>query len=276
MLYAFFRLTRPINGLIASISVISGAFLSGGSINSIYNIAIVAIGAFLLTGAGNSLNDFWDVESDKINKPLRPIPLGQIKRQWALVFAISLFVIGSGLGLLVSWKVLVFFSFVSAVLVLYTIKMRRFLLIGNISIGFLTGLTLIAGGMAAKSLKGAFIPAIFAFFITVAREIIKDIQDVKGDKISGLTSLPLRLGIRKAMYISLVFLASIIIISPWPYIIGFYSLYYLISIIGIDLILLYCAFMLFTKLTEKTAARVSGYLKINILLGLGALYLGKL
>jgi len=34
--------------------------------------------------------------------------------------------------------------------------------------------------------------------------------------------------------------------------------------------------MLFTKLTEKTAARVSGYLKINILLGLGALYLGKL
>lgn len=277
MLYDFLRLTRPLNGLIASISVILGAFIAGGTIRPFRDVLIVATGAFLLTSAGNALNDFWDVEADKVNKPFRPVPSGKIKRSSAFIFAIVLFAVGTGLGLLVNRTIFFLFCFVSALLVLYTTRMRKIVLMGNLAIGLLTGLTLIAGGISVKSVKGAFIPAVFAFLITVAREIIKDIEDVKGDSIKGLSSLPLRFGQRKAMYISLIFLVAIIFFSPLPYFLGIYSIYYLICVVFVvDFILIYCISILFTKFTEKTAAKVSNLIKLDIFFGLGALYLGSL
>ncbi len=66
-LYAFFRLARPLNGLIAFISVVMGAFLAKGSIDPPVKVATIAFAAFLLLSAGNAVNDFCDVEVDKIN-----------------------------------------------------------------------------------------------------------------------------------------------------------------------------------------------------------------
>jgi geranylgeranylglycerol-phosphate geranylgeranyltransferase len=92
--------------LIASISVILGAFLAiRGEVypGSYISVMIVAIAAFLLLSAGNVLNDFCDIEIDRINKPSRPIPSGQVKRRSALAFAVVLFTMGTGLGLFVNW-----------------------------------------------------------------------------------------------------------------------------------------------------------------------------
>ena len=153
--------------------------------------------------------------------------------------------------------------------------MRRWLLVGNVVVGFLTGLTFISGGMAVGAIGGAVIPAIFAFLFTAGREIIKDIQDARGDDVSGLVSLPMKLGRRKAMYISFVFLALAILISPLPYFLGIYSLYYLICVVfGVDLVLIYCMVVLLTSLSEKSAAKVANLMKFDIFIGLGAIYLG--
>jgi len=284
MLYAFFRLVRPLNGLIASISVIIGAFLASGSISPFTSVMIVAIAAFLLLSAGNVLNDFCDIETDRINKPYRPIPSGQVKRRFALVFAIALFVIGVGLGLLVNWIAFSVACIVSALLALYTIKLRRLLLVGNIVVGLLTGLTFISGGIAVGAVgRGviynarAFIPAIFAFLFTAGREIVKDIQDVKGDEAVGLLSLPIKWGQQKAMYASFIFLALVILISPWPYFLGIYSLYYLICVVlGVDLVLIYCMLSLLRGLSKQNAAKVASLMKFDIFIGLGAIYLGGL
>ena len=273
--YAFFRLARPLNGLIAFVSVILGAFLAKGSINPLDNVMMVAAAAFLLLSAGNALNDFCDVAADRINKPARPIPSGQMKRRSALIFAVTLFVIGAVLGLFVNWPAFAVACIVSVLLVLYTLKLRRLLLVSNILIGILTGLTFISGGIAVGAIGGAAIPAIFAFLFTAGREVIKDIQDVKGDSLSGLPSLAVKWGQRRAMYVSLVFLALVIFASPWPYFLDIYSVYYLICvIIGVDLVLIYCMLILFVNLTKKNAARVSSLMKFDIFIGLGAIYLG--
>jgi geranylgeranylglycerol-phosphate geranylgeranyltransferase len=166
---------------------------------------------------------------------------------------------------------------VSALLVLYTVRMRRFLLIGNMVVGLLTGLTFISGGIAVRAIGGAIIPGIFAFLFTAGREIVKDIQDIRGDDISGLSSLPIRLGQRKAMYVSFIFLALVIFISPWPYFLNVYSIYYLICVIlGVDLVLIYCMLVLRAGLTEQNAAKVANVMKFDIFVGLGAIYLGSL
>jgi geranylgeranylglycerol-phosphate geranylgeranyltransferase len=271
--------------LIASISVVLGAFLAdgGSSFKSAYalvNIMIVAFAAFLLLSAGNVLNDFCDVETDRINKPSRPIPSGLIERRSALMFAIVLFAIGTGLGLLVNWLAFSVACTVSVLLVLYTVGLRRLLPVGNAAIGLLTGLTFISGGIAVGAISGAIVPAVFAFLFTVGREIVKDIQDVRGDKAVGLPSLPVRWGKRKAMYASFILLALVILISPLPYFLNIYSLYYLICVIlGVDLVLVYCMLILLIgsgKRLEQNAARVADLMKLDIFVGLGAIYLGSL
>jgi len=271
------RLTRPLNGIIVFISVFLGAFLAKGNIDPVINVILAAIAFFLLLSAGNALNDYYDVETDSINKPTRPIPSGQVKRQYALTFAIILFAISLVPGLLINWIAFSIVCMVCALLVLYTIKLRQVLFIGNILIGFLTGLTFIWGGFAVGATSGAIVPAVFAFLFTVGREIVKDIQDVKGDKAVGLLSLPIKWGQRRAMYISFIFLILVILVSPLPYILNIYSLYYLICVvIGVDLILIYCMIILLKELSERSAARAANLMKLGIFIGLGAMYIGSL
>jgi len=271
------RLTRPLNGIIVFISVFLGAFLAKGNIDPVINVILAAIAFFLLLSAGNALNDYYDVETDRINKPTRPIPSGQVKRQYALTFAIILFAISLVPGLLINWMAFSIVCMVCALLVLYTIKLRQVLFIGNILIGFLTGLTFIWGGFAVGATSGAIVPAVFAFLFTVGREIVKDIQDVKGDKAVGLLSLPIKWGQRRAMYISFIFLILVILVSPLPYILNIYSLYYLICVvIGVDLILIYCMIILLKELSERSAARAANLMKLGIFIGLGAMYIGSL
>jgi len=276
-LYAYLRLIRPLNGLIAFISVVLGAFLASDGISPVVRVMIVAVAAFLLLSAGNVLNDFCDVETDRINKPLRPIPSGQVKRRSALIFSFVLFIIGTGLGLFISWVAFVVALIVSILLVLYTIELRQLPMLGNIIIGLLTGLTFISGGIAVGTIGGAFIPAVFAFLFTAGREIIKDIQDVRGDQTTGMLSLPIKWGRRKAVYVSLIFLALVILGSPVPYIMGIYSLYYLVCVVfGVDLVLIYCILSLLRSPSEQNAVKVANLMKFDIFAGLGAIYLGTI
>jgi geranylgeranylglycerol-phosphate geranylgeranyltransferase len=274
-IYAYVQLARPLNGLIAFVSVIFGAFLASGSINP--KVIVAGIISLLLLSAGNAFNDYRDVESDKINKPSRPIPAGKINKRSALTFSIFLFIIGTGLGLLVNWIAFLVALVVSLILILYASKLREFPLLANSTIGVLTGLTFIYGGIAVEKISGSVIPAVFAFLFTSAREIVKDIQDVRGDQTTGISSLATRLGNKKAAYISLVFFALVIITSPIPYLLGYYSVYYLICVVlGVDVVLIYCVIILLRQPSERVASRIAGIMKFDIFAGLVAIYLGSL
>ncbi|MBD3180736.1 digeranylgeranylglyceryl phosphate synthase [Candidatus Poribacteria bacterium] len=271
----YFKLMRPLNGAIAFISVIMGAFLANGDLASLDKILITASAAFIILSSGNVINDYYDVETDRINKPYRPIPSRQIKRTNALIFSICLFIAGVCMGLFVNLTAFFIALFSSVLLILYTTILRRFLLLGNMTVGLLTGLTFISGGAAVENIGQSLIPAVFAFLFTVAREIVKDIQDVKGDQHAGMSSLPIKLGRRRAMYISFVFFILVILISPVPYLMNLYSIYYLISVtIGVDLVLIICMIIMSKDLNEINTARVSSLMKFDIFIGLGAIYLG--
>ena len=275
-IYAYVRLIRPLNGLIAFISVILGAFLSSGSVSPFIRVIIASATALLLLSAGNALNDYCDVESDRINKPSRPIPSGQISRHSALTFSVLLFIIGVGFSFFINWFALLIAIIVSLLLILYATRLREFPLLANSTVGFLTGLTFIYGGISVGYVVGAVVPAVFAFLFTSAREIVKDIQDVEGDRVAGMFSLAIVWGKKKAVYVSLVFLSLVIIISPIPYIIGFYSLYYLICVVlGVDAVLIYCMISLLKHPSERNAAIIANIMKFDIFAGLSAIYLGK-
>ena len=272
---AYLELSRPINGVIALISVLLGGFFAVGTLNHL-DVLTVAISALLLLSAGNAFNDYCDYEIDRINKPQRPIPSGRVQRRGALIFAVVLLSIGAALGFLVNRYAALIALIVSSCLIAYAVWLKRTPLVGNLVVGMLTGLTFIAGGVAVMSIRGVLVPAIFAFLFTTAREIVKDIEDTEGDIENRAKTIAV-ISKRVAVLMALVFMFAVILFSPIPYLLDWYSWRYLLTVvIGVDLVLIYLTVQLWRDASKENSAKIQQWMKWDIFVGLGAIYLGSL
>ena len=272
---AYVELLRPINGLIAFISVFLGAVFANGSFTS--STLIVAISAFLVLSAGNAINDFCDYQIDGINKPMRPIPSQRIQRQHALMFSLILLLIGLLLGFFTdSIQAIVIVTIVSITLFLYAVWLKKTPLIGNVVVGALTGVTFIAGGVTVRSMKGAIVPAAFAFLFTTAREIIKDIEDIEGDVALGAGTIAVRWGKQVAALVASVFMLALIFFSLVPYLLGLFSWIYLVMVtVGVDFVLIFLLVQLWRDTSKENCAKIQQWMKLDIFVGLFTIYLGS-
>ncbi len=274
---AYLELARPLNGIIAFISAwLGGVFASSGSTDNLWDmrLLLVSIAAFLLLSAGNAINDYCDYNIDRINRPRRPLPSGRIQRLHALIFSVILIAIGIWLGTLINRTAIGFAMLVSAALVGYAFWLKRTPFIGNLVVSGLTGVTFVAGGIAIDSVQGTLVPAIFAFLFTAAREIIKDIEDTEGDLKNNVKTLAI-LNPRLAVGTALGFMALVILFSPIPYLLGWYTWHYLLVVVlGVDLVLIGLAIRLLRDASRESCASIQRWMKWDIFVGLGAIYLG--
>ena len=276
-LLAYLALARPLNGVIAFISAwLGGMFASQNTIENLGDIRLwlVAIAAFMMLSAGNAINDYCDYEIDRINRPRRPLPSGRIRRRDALIFAIILVVIGIYLGTLINANATAIAILVFLALASYARWLKRVPFVGNLVVGSLTGLTFIAGGVAIDSVQGTLIPAIFAFLFTTAREIIKDLEDTEGDSKNSVKTLAI-LNPQLAVKTAIGFMGLVILFSPIPYLFTGYSYYYLLAVVlGVDAVLIGCAIRLRRDASKESCATIQRWMKWDIFIGLGAIYLG--
>lgn len=277
-LIAYLELARPLNGIIAFISAwLGGMFANQGNMENLVDIRLllVSISALVLLSAGNAINDYCDYNIDRINRPRRPLPSGRIRRTNALIFAISLAAIGIYLGTLINRNATGIAILVFVALVGYAFWLKRTPFAGNLVVSGLTGLTFIAGGVAIDSAQGTLIPAIFAFLFTTAREIVKDLEDIEGDEKNDAKTLA-TLNPKIAIRIALGFMVSVMLFSPVPYVFGWYSWHYLIVVlIGVDLVLIGLAIRLYQDASRESCASIQRWMKWDIFVGLGAIYLGS-
>jgi len=211
----YIALIRPGNAILTAIAVIAGAFIAAGPdiVNFQVEIAICCISAMMLVGGGNTLNDYNDRESDKENHPNRPIPSGQINAETALNYAQLL--LGGGL------IVLMFtldnkMPFVIALLgmltlVAYENGLKAEGITGNIAVGFMSGAVFLYAGMAVNNPGPTIWMFGLAFLATISREIVKDIQDLEGDR--DRRTLPSRIGISYSLNIAILILLIAISLS---------------------------------------------------------------
>ncbi len=276
-LIAYVELARPLNGIIAFISAgLGGIFASQGNLEHLTDIRLllVSVAALVVISAGNAINDYCDYDIDRINRPRRPLPSGRIRRSNALIFAIILTAIGIYLGTRINRNSTAIAILVSVALASYAFWLKRTPFVGNLVVSGLTGLTFIAGGVAIDSVQGTLIPAIFAFLFTTAREIIKDLEDTEGDEKNDAKTLA-TLNPRIAVRTAIGFMASVILFSPIPYVFGWYSWHYLIVVsIGVDVVLIGLAIRLCQDASKESCAAIQRWMKWDIFVGLGAIYLG--
>jgi len=216
-------LTRPINFIITFFVVIVGAVISVKEEYFIYIILMAAFSASLTAAAGNVINDIYDKEPDKINHPDRPLATGivSVKNAWAEYFILTFLAVL--LSVFINQTAFTIVVLTSILLYLYSIRLKKIPLLGNITVAYLTGLAFVYGGVAVNNATDAFIPAIFAFMINLIRELIKDIEDIEGDKKVGLTSFPIKFGTKAATILITSLTVVLIFITLYPFLNNFES-----------------------------------------------------
>jgi geranylgeranylglycerol-phosphate geranylgeranyltransferase len=239
-------------------------------------VILAAACAALVAAAGNVINDIYDHSADLINKPGRPIPSGKITNKEALYLYYSIILISLILAYFLNFIIFVIILLAHFLLVLYSIRLKKIPLLGNLVISFLTGFVFIYGGLIVGNVAAALIPAGFAFLINMSREGIKTIMDIPGDKSAGITTFPQKYGVNLSNKLISAFLMLLLILTFIPFFTGFYSIeYFIIVMVTVNPLIVYVIKSLIGAKEKVNLNKLSFILKLNMIFGLTAIYLGR-
>lgn len=202
-LLAFLRLTRFWNLLIIALAqYFTAIFLIDRGLLYDWRLMVVVASTVLVAAAGYIINDYYDIKIDLINKPDRVVVGKNITRRYALFFHSVLSVFGVIPVLFLNWQIGII-NFMSAFLLWwYSNNLKRQPFVGNFVVALLTGAAILLVSVLYRAYNPLiFIYAGFAFSMTLVREIVKDMEDLKGDNTFGCKTLPIVFGIRKTKWI---------------------------------------------------------------------------
>ncbi|MBS1559803.1 MAG: geranylgeranylglycerol-phosphate geranylgeranyltransferase, partial [Bacteroidetes bacterium] len=218
-LTGFLKLTRFWNLLIiATAQCFTAFFLVDANTLRDYRLFFLTVSTVLIAAAGYIINDYYDVKIDLINKPGRVVIGKKVARRYALLFHSVLSIAGTILGFFLSWKIGVI-NFLSAFLLWwYSNDLKRQPFIGNFVVALLTGLAVFLVSVLYETHVPLVITySLFSFTMTLIREIVKDMEDMKGDNTFGCQTLPIIWGLRRTKFLiyflMLVLFGSVVYIN---------------------------------------------------------------
>jgi len=272
MFKAVFKLARPLNVLITILSVWIAAYLANPS-SGWFWVGLASLAAAFIAAGANTINDYYDVEADRINKPQRPLPAGEISASRAFGTAWIEFIVGILLGFLVSVEIGLITLVIAALLFWYSYSLKKTGLSGNMLVSFICGFTFIYGALVAGNIREGYFPAIFAVLFHLGREILKAMQDIPGDVSRGIRTFPLKWGRGSALRLLRGLFSLLAVFTFIPFAIHWYSLnYFLIVLMGIYPVLLITAFNLKKDDSPRRIGFFSNLIKADMVIGLIALY----
>lgn len=267
---------------------------------------LLVISTLMIAAAGNIINDYFDVKADRVNRPERLIISRHIRQRWAIMSHWMLNGVAFSIAIYLSiryhtfWYVFVHLISINA-LWFYSMYFKRKALIGNIMIAMLTALVPILCGIhfylvgslsdlrleesqkllthypswvyfLAEHGRFVFGMAFFAFVLNLSREIIKDMQDIKGDEMIHAKTLPMLIGIRKSCAVAALFLLGLPVTAVLMYFLYvnfiFDDLLFFIPFVLSIALACFVSFILLISHTRKSLKFYDSVLKIAMLFGL--------
>lgn len=280
-------LLRIHNALFGVLSVATSVLLFRLSLPAGFFIVLVfgLISYLTLSAAGNVINDIYDLEIDKINRPGRPLPSGQISVQQAKIVYIILVTIGLASSLYSSLLVKSPIPFIVAVIFvgigfLYAAKLKAMGFVGNITVGFSFSIGYIYG-LLISTLDPSLLKlmAVLLFFMTattllISREIIKGIEDIEGDKEKGVQTLAITIGVQKSGIVAALFAFAAIFSYTALLFVGIFKLLLTPFVIAGDISAAFSAMIILFG--RKYASKSSLASKIGMFIGLTGFFLASL
>ncbi len=255
------------HGVMIFIAILIGSIiaLEGESFPPWGNFILTFFTALFLEASTFALNDYYDLEIDKNNNRTdRPLVRGDLKPETAVVLFFVFFPLGIICSYFVNLTCFIIALITALLAILYDIKLKRIKLLGNFYIAYVMAIPFIFGGVAVIEKNTLSIPippsifiiALIAFLAGSGREIMKDVQDFKGDEKEGVKSFPRYIGIKKSNILAAFFYLIAVFLSFIPFFIETYylyyqNIYYIIFIIITDIMLIITSLKLITNKNIK-------------------------
>lgn len=214
------KLTRIEHGIMYAVAVIIGVLLTG-SLPSFQVLVLACLVALLSEMGAFSLNDYFDVEVDRANKRTdRPLVSGNISPSFALFFGIFCIIASLVAAFFIDAKIFFLTLFLVVLAILYNLKLKLLPIVGNVYIAFTMGIPFVFGNLVVEEhIMPVNVLLFFLGFIAgLAREIIKSIEDMEGDKAQRkAATLPIIIGEKKSLFIAILLYVLFLPLSYLPF-----------------------------------------------------------
>jgi len=271
-LRAFVSILRPINCAMIGFAVIVGAFVSKPPTVDVAGLAFGFITGFAICGYSMVINDYYDIEVDRVNQPERPLPSGLVTPRAALGLAVAMLAVGLIASVvLLSWAALAVALVYALLSWLYNYRAKKYGLPGNLivasslAIPFIYG-GLVSGGSVTSSLLRFM--AGTALLSGVGRVVVKAMADTVGDEKRGIRSFARVHGMRQASVAGAAFFLASVVSSLIPLLVLSVSLFYRFGVIIPDVAFIYLAYEILSSPTAERALKVKKRALMGMLIGL--------
>lgn len=264
------QLFRPELSFASAICVIVGEMIALKGFPPLRELTFGFLCGFFMAGSALVLNDYFDLEVDKVNTPERALPSGAVTKSEVIALTVLASLLGLGSAYALD-------AFALAVAVpfwiigfLYNWKFKQHGLFGNLMVASSVGVTFIIGGIAVHDPwnKLVWFFALTAFLIDLGEEIAGDAMDMQGDKLRGSKSIAIMMGKQFALRISAGIFFLVVLLGFLPIIFGWLENRYLIMVAIAAIVVAYFAVQLVKSSTPEEGRKIMRNIYLSPMLGL--------
>lgn len=231
------------------------------------NLFLIVLASSLTIASGYIINNFYDAQKDLINRPKKSMLDRLVSQQTKLHVYFALNILVTLLAFMVSWRAAVFFSGYIFLIWFYSHKLKKYPVIGNLTAAFLAVLPFFGILMYFKNFyQVIFAHATFLYLLILTRELIKDLENIKGDLVANYRTIPVMFGeaMSKRLITALTFLTIIpVYLLIDVYDVGYMDIYFYAGMI----IIIYFLMLLWKAETQKQYLMLHNILKLLIVTG---------
>ncbi|MGV8905751.1 MAG: UbiA family prenyltransferase [Acetobacterium sp.] len=272
------QLIRPELPFAAGVCVIIGEIIAFGGFSSFQNLLLGFMWGFFLSSPAMIINDYFDIEVDKVNSPNRPLPSGLIQPAAAIALAVMTTLIGMSVSAFIGMTTILLYIIFWLVGFLYNWKLKEMGLLGNLLVSSSVAITFILGGIVVgePGNKTVWILSLMVFLFDLGEEIAADAMDIEGDKKRDIKSIAILIGKKNALRISAALFALMIMVSLLPVLWNLLGTIYFIIISITDILIFFFVIKLLKSRTIEDGRSNIRAMYLCGLLGMLAIIIGNI
>jgi geranylgeranylglycerol-phosphate geranylgeranyltransferase len=263
-------LTRPVNSIMVGFAVIVGISVSAP--NQLLSVPTLLgfLTGFLISSYSMVVNDWYDLEVDRINSPDRPLASGRIHPKTAAVFAGIMLTLGLISSILIGLDTFIIASVFAAIAWIYNYRGKKQMLLGNMMVAASVAISYIYGGATVGMIDDRLLwfLALTSFLAATGREIIKTIADVNGDAARQVKSIARVYGSRIAAYAGAFFFLGAVGSTVIPILVGEVGIVFTVLILIPDILFIYAAVRIIMDYSKLKALQIKKLALIGMIIGM--------
>lgn len=270
-----YKLSRPLSTLTGVLATFIGGYVAGT--DAWREIGLACLATLLIAASANAWNDYLDIDIDRINQPQRPLPSGMVSLRAARNFSLIMTGLALVVAALINWPAFIIAAFSAGLLFLYSWRLKSTVLLGNATVGLISALSPVFGGVAAGNVYPSLWLATIVFVGIMGREILKTLADYEGDAYNQVKTISTVWGPRAARSAFFILLGLTAIIMLAPYVLDLYKpIYAYIVALGVFPVAVYVIIRVTRDRTGPQLERLSQILKYDFLIWFVAVLVGAI